>query len=72
MNRGKRSTLKQNLVVFVPLAMLPALIMATRGGHHESRWSDASTWWGVATGILLALALLGARLSFARRNRDQP
>jgi hypothetical protein len=72
MNRDKRSTLKPNLAVFVPLAMLPALVMATRSGHHESRWDDSSTWWGVATGILLALALLGARAMVARRNRDQP
>jgi hypothetical protein len=71
MNRDKRSTLKPKLAVFVPLAMLPALVMATRGGHRESQWSDPSTWWGAATGILLALALLGARLVVTRRNRDQ-
>jgi hypothetical protein len=71
MNRHKRSTLKPNLAMFVPVAMLPALVMATRGGLHESQWSDPSTWWGVATGILLALALLGARLVVAHRSRDQ-
>ncbi|NYI40890.1 hypothetical protein [Demequina lutea] len=71
MNRDKRSTLKPNLAVFVPLATLPALVMAALHGEHESRWSDPSTWWGVVTGILLALAVLGARLMVGRRNRDQ-
>lgn len=71
MHRNKRSALKPSVAIFVPLAILPALVMATRDGDHESRRSDPSTWWGVATGILLALALLGVRLMVARRNRDR-
>ncbi len=71
MHHNKRSELKANVAWFVPLAILPALLMATRDGDHESRWSDPATWWGVATGILFALTVLAIRLMVNRRNRDQ-